>query len=329
MLLLVAHEGRSANNQLIKNLVEIIFPLICGIYNGLAMGLLFGRFISMEFYFKEIYENQSWLSRILYNYGVVFLLPIYVLAQPMYGLLKLDTFERLGSFEGIVFLVCFMGKSIFLLVMYAYLTSKLLHVYLHLLVANHGIPKSLAEIFPQIGRSDSVTVIESNGQDPEPVQVSLAEQEIISPYLINVEGKFDYECINHDNQHRHGGECNIELITNSDNILELRMIGLRCWQKDNTGPKIMVDPPMRWDTNKGVIFKDRTYMYSFLIILPKGSSVGVSKGDVRLSTDGKFIEQFSGTYFQQLGDQIFLGSELFTKKATFPFIENAAAANSV
>jgi hypothetical protein len=129
--------------------VAIIFRLICGFYNGLAMGLLFGRLTSMEYFFKEINLDRSQITQKLYLFGTIFILPLYVLAQPMYGVF--DTSNQFQEpFKAIIFIVCFIGKAYFLLLLYNYINSKWIHVYLHLALANHTIPKNIAENFPQI-----------------------------------------------------------------------------------------------------------------------------------------------------------------------------------
>jgi len=77
------------NQERISN----IFKLLCGIYNGLAMGLLFGRITAMEFYFKDFQPSAQTLWDRIYKFGVTFILPIYVLSQPMYAILEFPQFR--------------------------------------------------------------------------------------------------------------------------------------------------------------------------------------------------------------------------------------------
>lgn len=102
--------------------------LLGGIYNGVAMLLLFSRFISMEFFFKK--SSQRWQKN-FYFYGTVIILPLYVIAQPMYGIFNaVEMGQSAALFKSVVFLVCFWGKLVFLLFIFTTLSKKWLHSYL-------------------------------------------------------------------------------------------------------------------------------------------------------------------------------------------------------
>jgi hypothetical protein len=109
--------------------------LIGGVYNGLAMLLLFSRFIAMEYFFKN--SANIWRRR-FYLYGTVIVLPLYVIAQPLYGVFNAVEFGGEDSpelFKSLVFLVCFWGKLVFLLFIFNMLRNKWIHSYLFLLLS--------------------------------------------------------------------------------------------------------------------------------------------------------------------------------------------------
>jgi len=282
--------------------MNTVYKLICGLYNGLAMGLLFGRFTSMEFYLKEINVNKGWVSKLIYNYGIVYILPMYVLTQPMFALLEVQNINELHYFKSFVFLICFIGKSFFFIILYKYINLRYLHVYLHLLLANYKIPNKLAEIFIQIGEEKSIG---EDQPDVLPEDKNLA----IDPYLIDLEGTFTYECVQNGNSHRHGGTCNIELTQNSDDITEWRISGQRKWKQDTGELVTLYDTPNFWNSDKGVIFKDNSYLYSFFITVGEVNYVGVSRGHIKFSADLKTVIEFRGMYFQHKGNEIVWGWE--------------------
>lgn len=88
----------------ILNFNNGIMELVIGIFNGIAMLLLFSRFISMEYFFKN---SKISFQREYYFYTVVFILPIYVVAQPLYGVFELIDESILEEFKTFVFYACF------------------------------------------------------------------------------------------------------------------------------------------------------------------------------------------------------------------------------
>jgi len=113
--------------------VSHIIRLIGGIYNGIAMLLLFSRFISMEYFFQN--SKKTW-QRNFYFYGTVIALPLYVVAQPLYGLFNaVEVGEGATLFKSIVFLICFWGKLVFLLFVFAMLNKKWIHAYLFMVLS--------------------------------------------------------------------------------------------------------------------------------------------------------------------------------------------------
>ena len=135
-----------------------IADLIAGSANGLAMSLLFGRYASIERdigetkSFKTVFDNifypfSSLPYKALVSVGIVFVLPIYALAQPLFGSLKIDAFGDPDNFETIVFAVCLLGKICFLHLTYILISKKLLHLYLYGLVSKVGNFRELENCF--------------------------------------------------------------------------------------------------------------------------------------------------------------------------------------
>jgi hypothetical protein len=281
-----------------KTTVSNIFKLLCGIYNGLAMGLLFGRIASMEFYFKNLNSANSESYKNTYQFGVTFILPLYVLAQPMYGIMEFTEFQSphfKDLFKAIVFLVCFIGKGFFLLFITNRINNRWLHAYLHLSLSNHK-------------RSESViTTISKNQFSSEPGETAL------SPFLLNIDGEYEYVCVQRGVVHSHGGTCIIEQVSNSENALEWKLVGARKWTKDGGDEAIIYDQPYQWETQKGVIFKDKSYMYVYHINLENDGLSGISRGNIIFSANNKEILEFHGIYYQQAGNEIVWGAEHFKK----------------
>lgn len=129
------------------------YNLACGIYNGWAMGLLFGRLISMEYFFKEIRLSAYKFSKEFFHFGAIFILPIYVLANCLYGVQEFDEFPALKS---LIFLVCFIGKGFFLLFICHYINFRWLHMYVHLIFANDRILRNMITLFKKPGNESAV-----------------------------------------------------------------------------------------------------------------------------------------------------------------------------
>lgn len=131
--------------------ISHIMRLIGGIYNGVAMFLLFSRFIAMEFFFQN--SKNNWQKN-FYFFGIVFILPMYVVAQPLYGLFNaLEVTISAEIFKTIVFLVCFWGKLVFVLFLYTMLTKKWIHSYLFLVLSQKD---SLTQISLELADVDDL-----------------------------------------------------------------------------------------------------------------------------------------------------------------------------
>lgn len=125
------------------------FQLFIGIFNGLAMALLFGRYISMEhsaFNMEFGMHEKEKYRHIIHNI-TIYLLPIYALAQPLFGSFEIGAFGNANAFANWVFLVCWIGKVFFLWLTYILIKGGFMHLYLHSVINSHGIPKDLVECF--------------------------------------------------------------------------------------------------------------------------------------------------------------------------------------
>ncbi len=131
-------------NSKLSEIVANWFRLVIGIFDGLAMALLFGKYISMEHSLQNIKEgNYGEIVR----WGIIIILPIYALAQPLFGSFKITAFGDEKWFANGVFFVCLIGKFFFLYVTYLFMRNKLMHYYLHLVIARHGVPKNFYKCF--------------------------------------------------------------------------------------------------------------------------------------------------------------------------------------
>jgi len=123
-----------------------IVRLLGGLYNGVAMALLFSRFISMEYYFQH---SQKSFERNFYFYGITIGLPLYIVVQPLYALFNLfDLGESSASiFKAIVFLITFWGKLVLLFFIYTMLNKKWIHSYILLtLIEKKNLEKLSIEL---------------------------------------------------------------------------------------------------------------------------------------------------------------------------------------
>lgn len=125
--------------------------LFSGIINGLAMSLLFSRFISMEHTFTEIFKNSIFKPLKKYRnylyFGTIFILPLYAVIQPLFGDFELPEFGNSIIFANVVFLICFLGKLFFLSLFAIYIKNKLIHIYFHIVITKHGVPDDLISCF--------------------------------------------------------------------------------------------------------------------------------------------------------------------------------------
>ncbi len=127
-----------------KNHLINLFGLVSGVFNGLAMALLFGRFVSME---HVLMNMQKVNTNSMLALGALFILPTYAIVQPLFGSFKIDAFGDPEMFANFVFFVCLIGKGFFLFLYTYYLRRKYLHLYLHLIISRRGLSRELAGFF--------------------------------------------------------------------------------------------------------------------------------------------------------------------------------------
>ncbi|NIG56410.1 hypothetical protein [Chitinophaga sp. Cy-1792] len=278
--------------------VHFIFSIICGMYQGLAMALLFGRFISLEYYLKELTAGESKLSRLIYNYSVIFILPLYALAQALYGVLDkaqshLDAPQShdLAVFKSIVFLICFVGKTFYFIVLFHFIEKKYLHVCLHMLLANYRVPAIIIRSLD----NDSYRI-------PHPP---------LTGNLTPLNGKkFNYKCIQiMGGDHSHGGNCELELLNVNENMFQWQLTGERTWRQEGGNDTIQHRVPFKWGSHKGIIFDDKTYIYRFTITADTEVNEGISFGKIILADDNKSIVALKGNYYQNRGGSVVWGQE--------------------
>jgi hypothetical protein len=136
---------KSTPGQIIFNLLY----LFIGICNGLAMTLLFGRYVSMEhsvFSMEEGEYKARKYSKLL-HFFTIYVLPLYALAQPLFGSFEIDAFGPRETFANGVFFVCWIGKIGFLYLTYKFMKERLMHLYLHTGVNYRGLPQKLFDCF--------------------------------------------------------------------------------------------------------------------------------------------------------------------------------------
>jgi hypothetical protein len=128
--------------------------LVSGFAVGMAMTLLFGRYVSIEQslkdtnLFENVFENffhpfskKSYKG--IVSFGITFVLPIYALAQPLFGALTIEAFGVIKNFQTTIYLVCLIGKICFLQMTYLLISTNLMHLYLYGVVSHIGNFKEL------------------------------------------------------------------------------------------------------------------------------------------------------------------------------------------
>lgn len=149
--IIIANENEAAKKSTdSSNILLNVFKLLIGSFNGLAMALLFGRYISMEHsaYIMEIekYKKEKKSNKII-HLCTLYILPIYALAQPLFGSFNIEGFGNSRTLANWVFFICLIGKVVFLYLTYLFMKKRLMHLYLHSVITSHGIPKQLINCF--------------------------------------------------------------------------------------------------------------------------------------------------------------------------------------
>ena len=131
--------------------------------NGVAMALLFGKYVSME---HRIISRKSEQKYKFISWGIVYILPVYAVIQPLFGSFEITSFGNSDNFRNFVFFVCLLGKMFFLIVTYIFLKEKYIHLYLHLVITKYGVPKKFLECFDiDIAEKTNVNLDEDEKDD--------------------------------------------------------------------------------------------------------------------------------------------------------------------
>ncbi len=125
---------------------ENLFQLFIGMFNGLAMALLFGRYISMEHVMEPINRIRRKHKK-LFSRATIYLLPVYALTQPLFGSFEIDAFGDPKWLQNGVFLFCLVGKAFFLYFTWWFMKDRLLHLFLHIVLTKYGVPKDFRSLF--------------------------------------------------------------------------------------------------------------------------------------------------------------------------------------
>lgn len=147
---------------------SIYIRLAVGIFNGFAMLLLFSRFISMEFFFKERgkredgedynIDGKTKFQRSFYFVGTIIILPLYVVAQPLYAVFNVVNISSADNdqdevlFKSFVFLICFLGKLAFFYFVYSMIKRRWLHGYLYAILSKKDALKDIANDIEEIDK---------------------------------------------------------------------------------------------------------------------------------------------------------------------------------
>lgn len=156
--------GNSSNYD---NILLNRFDLFVGLANGLTMTLLFGKYVSIEQslnetrMFNRVFEHvfhpfSKMQYRTIISAGIVFILPIYALAQPLFGSFKIAAFGSAEYFQTGVYAACLLGKICFLHLTYILISKKLFHLYFYGVTAKIGNFKKLEECFIKSKNEDSL-----------------------------------------------------------------------------------------------------------------------------------------------------------------------------
>jgi hypothetical protein len=129
-----------------------LFSLFIGICNGLAMSLLFGRYVSMEHLVND-QKNEEFYN--FFSFSIIFILPMYALAQPLFGSFEINAFGPSAVFANCVFFICWVGKAVFLGYTWKFMKDKSIHHYLHLVITSQGISDEFKKCFNPEPKGDS------------------------------------------------------------------------------------------------------------------------------------------------------------------------------
>jgi hypothetical protein len=152
--------GVNATDKILINRLS----LFAGMANGLAMVLLFARYISMDHTVQHI-KGVGYSNYI--SDGMIYLLPVYAIVQPLFGTFQIEAFGDKIKFANSVFFFCLIGKMFFLFVTYLFIKKKLIHLYLHIVATPHNIPMLYETCF-YLPEKDLTNVNPGKSNPPQP-----------------------------------------------------------------------------------------------------------------------------------------------------------------
>jgi hypothetical protein len=119
------------NGAFNTNLQTLILTsrMLCGMFNGVGMALLVSRLISMEYFFKE----SSEVFKNFYLAGATIILPLYVIAQPLWGFLEMPDFHAMEALKAFILIICLWGKIFLVMIIYYMLSKGWIQAYLYML----------------------------------------------------------------------------------------------------------------------------------------------------------------------------------------------------
>ncbi|RFS26707.1 hypothetical protein DVR12_02660 [Chitinophaga silvatica] len=129
----------------------------------------------------------------------------------------------------------------------------------------------------------------------------------------DISGKYEYKCYRENQGYAHGGICSIYLRHVRGNMIEWHLQGKRCWKKDNhESPLVKFQNPYNWNTNKAVIFPDKSYLLSYGISTPESNILGFIRGNIETSSNDNIV-LFNGDYYQDEGKRLIKGGFIMNK----------------
>lgn len=297
---------KAGNDQKDLDKISNYFKAFVGLYNGMAMNLLFGRLVSVNLFLREkkMYA-KSW-HNIINNLGVTVLLPLYALLQVMYATLELADFKLHGDpLKATVFCLCSVCKFYFLLFVSSCIRRNFMHIYLSNVLKRSVTGKQLE---PESIIGVAGPCIEQGWMDP-----NVTYMEIYCTYeckeWIRRENKVRNLNGNFYSGHEHGGNCVARIWILDGKVVRFNLEGNRTWTKE-IRRKRTEHTFMPW-TSKHESIEDSEYNYVYNITTPgDGPLDGYNTGKIELTDDKKNLLAFKGNYTQHTAKGIAYGTKI-------------------
>ncbi|QEM13168.1 hypothetical protein [Mucilaginibacter rubeus] len=124
----------------------------------------------------------------------------------------------------------------------------------------------------------------------------------------NIKGTYEYICYRTNVGYSHGGLCDITMVNSFGNLIDWQLQGRRCWMKaSKLMPLQLFKPPYQWDTQKAIIFHDRSFILNYKIETEDRNIIGVIYGKVEARSGSNQIDSFQGHYHQDSGGELTKG----------------------